>query len=193
MGFNIEDGTGKGNTVGVDATNRLLVRSINETIFQNSAEAGEAYFAGSPVINYGNANEVDVIYIKNDGDDPLILGNFLFMAETSNVTSPSFYTLSWYKNPTGISNGTAFSPLNQNFGSSKTLEGVFEYGDGTTTTALTGPVAQLSFPVEVFQNFEANLVLEKGSSFAITITPPATNTGMNFYFGTRLISYEEQY
>ena len=198
MGFNLEDGTGKGNSVGVDATNRLLVRSIQESVFQNAAEEGDAYFAGTPLINYTNTNEVDVIYLKNDGDDTLVLGNFLFMAEVANATgptriTPAFYTLSWYKNVTGITNGTAFSPLNQSFGSSQTLEGVFEYGDGATATALTGPVATLSFPTEVFQNFEANLVLEKGSSLAITITPPATNVDMNFYFGTRMINYIEQY
>jgi hypothetical protein len=35
MGFEITDGTGKGNSAGVDRTNRLLVRNVSETIFQN--------------------------------------------------------------------------------------------------------------------------------------------------------------
>lgn len=200
MGFNIEDGTGRGTAAGVDTTNRLLVRNVGETIFQNAAEEGEAFFAGTPIIEYTTATEIAVLHLVNNGNDPLVLGNFLLMAETANATgptriTPAFYTISWYRNAGGMTNSTAFTPLNQNWGSSAVLEGNFSYGDGATSV-ISGsptPVATLSFPTEVLHNFEANLVLEKGSELCITITPPATNISMRFWFGTRLIRYIERY
>ena len=195
MGFNIEDGTGKGNSAGVDRTNRLLVRNISESIFQNAAEEGQAFFIGSRITNITTDTELAVLYVKNEGDDALVLGNFLFMAESSTVAAPAFYQVSWYKNSEGMNNGTSFVPLNQNFGSSETLDGIFEFGNGTTSTKITTnlPVATLSYPTEVPQDIPANLVLEKGSELLITVTAPATNTSMNFYFGSRAIKYIEQY
>lgn len=191
MGFEITDGTGKGNKVAVNNNNRLLVRSVSEDTFQRSAELGDAFFAGAPITNISVATEVAVLHIKSNEDQPLVLGNFLFMSEDSSVGAGAYYTVKWYKNSGGMSNGTAFTPLNQNFGSSKTLDGTFEYGNGSTSTISGTFVAALSFPTGVFQNFGANLVLEKGSEVVFTVQAPATNTSMNFYLGTRLIRYNE--
>lgn len=191
MGFNLEDGTGRGNSAGVDKTNRLLVRSIGESVFQNAAEEGEAYFLGTPNISYTVDTEVAAIRIKNNEDDPLVIGNFFFLAEGS--TAGNYYTLSWYKNSGDITNATDFTPLNQNFGSSQTLDGTFQYGNGSTSAITGTPSAILSFPQGEFIDLPANLVLEKGSDFCITLTPPTGNVAMNFYVGCRSIKYIEQY
>jgi len=191
MGFEITDGTGNGNSVGVNNNNRLLTRSVSEDTFQRSAEEGSAYFAGAPITDISVDTEVAVLHIKNNEDEPLVLGNFLFMSEDSSVGANSYYTVKWYRNEGGMSNGTAFTPLNQNFGSSKTLDGTFEYGNGSTSTISGTFVAALSFPTGVFQSFAANLVLEKGSEVVFTVQAPATNSSMNFYLGTRLIKYDE--
>jgi len=192
MGFEITDGTGKGNRTGVDNTNRLLVRSIGETIFQNAAEEGEAFFIGTPIITATTANESALIYIKNNENDKLVLGRFFLIAETTNGT-PTMFRVNWYKNPTSISSGTATSALNQNFGSSEQLDADIEYGvEGSTITG-GALAATLSFPVGVFNDFEANLILEKGSSLVISVDPPAGNTSMPVQFGTRAIKYIERY
>jgi len=103
------------------------------------------------------------------------------------------FRVNWYKNPTSISSGTATSALNQNFGSSEQLDADIEYGvEGSTITG-GALAATLSFPVGVFNDFEANLILEKGSSLVISVDPPAGNTSMPVQFGTRAIKYIERY
>ena len=192
MGFEITDGTGKGNSAGVDETGRLLTRTITESIFQNAAEEGEAFFIGTPLITATTANESALIYIKNNEDSQLILGSFFLIAENSNATVQMF-RVNWYKNPTSITGGTATVALNQNFGSSETLDADIEYG--AEASAIVGGTlsATLSFPIGVFNEISANLVLEKGSSVVISVVPPSGNTGMPVQFGTRSIKYIERY
>ena len=192
MGFEINDGTGKGNTAGVDDTNRVLVRSVSEDIFQEAAEEGEAYFIGTPLITATTANESAIFYCKNNEDEQLILGRFFLIAEETNATKKMF-RVNWYKNPTSISSGTQIQALNQNFGSSKVLDADIEYGAEGSSVTGGSLAATLSLPIGEFNDFEANLILEKGSSFVITITPPAGNTGMPVQFGTRTIKYIERY
>ena len=194
MGFEITDGTGKGNSVGVTSNNRILASTVSESQFQYSAEEGDAYFFGSPIITASGTTETGLIIVTNNEDDPIIIGNFFFVAEEAASGSPSMFRANWYKNCTAINNGTSFSPLNQNFGSSKTLDVTAEYGSTSTTTPTGGNlVATLSFPVGQFNDFDANLVLEKGSSLGISVTPPAGNTNMPVQVGFRTIKYEELY
>jgi hypothetical protein len=193
MGFEITDGTGKGNSAGVDRTNRLLVRNVSETIFQNAAEEGEAFFIGTPIITATTAGESALIYIKNNEDNQLVLGSFFLIAEATASGSPNMFRINWYRNPTSISSGTAIPALNQNFGSSNTLDADIEYGAEGSTVTGGSLAATLSFPIGQFNQLDANLVLEKGSSVAITVTPPAGNTNMPVQFGTRSIKYIEQY
>jgi hypothetical protein len=193
MGFQIQDGTGKGFNVGVDKTNRLLSRTINETIFENSAEEGEAYFMGTPLVTLTNAALSAVFFVVNNEDFDLIFDNFFFIAEATTGGSPAIFRSSWYKGSTAMSSATSFTPLNQNFGSSKTLSGTFQYG--AQGAAFTGGevVTQLSFPIGQFNDIPAKLVLPKGSSFGIGVTPPTGNTSMAVQFGARAIRYIEQY
>jgi len=193
MGFEITDGTGRGNSVGVTSNNRILTSTIAESQFQYAAEEGDAYFFGTPIIT-ATTSETGLIIVTNNEDDPIIIGNFFFVAEATTGGSPDMFRVNWYKNPTAINNGTSFSPLNQNFGSSKTLDVTTEYGS-TSTTAPTGGslVATLSFPIGQFNDIEANLVLEKGSSVGISVTPPAGNTNMPVQVAFRTIKYEELY
>jgi len=193
MGFEITDGTGKGNSAGVDRTNRLLVRNISETLFQNAAEEGEAFFIGTPIITATTAGESALIYIKNNEDSQLILGSFFLIAEATASGSPNMFRVNWYRNPTSISSGTAIPALNQNFGSSNTLDADIEYGAEGSTVTGGSLAATLSFPIGQFNQLDANLVLEKGSSLVVTVTPPAGNTNMPVQFGTRTIKYIEQY
>ena len=193
MGFQIEDGTGKGRKAGVDITNKLLARATVESIFDEAAEDGLANFVGTPLITLTNAAESAIFFIKNNEDDDIIMENFFFVAEATTGGSPDMFRVSWYKNPTSISSGTAITPLNQNFGSSRELDATVEYGaQGSAVTGGTN-VAILSFPIGVFNDIPAKLILPKGTSLAITVTPPTGNTSMPVQFGARTILYEERY
>lgn len=193
MGFEITDGTGKGLSAGVDLNNRLLTNSISETVFQFAAESGDAYFIGTPLINLTNASPSAIFYCENNEDESLILGTFFLTAESTTGGSPNMFRVTWYKNPTSISSGTNTVGLNQNFGSSNELNASIQYGVQGSTVTGGGVAAILSFPIGQFNQFDANLVLEKGSSFALVVTPPAGNTSMNVQFGTRSIKYKQGY
>lgn len=193
MGFEITDGKGRGFTAGVSSNNRLLTLGVNEDIFQYSAEEGDAYFIGTPLITLTSATESAIFYIKNNEDDILIFENFFTTAESTTGGSPSMYRVNWYKNPTSISSGTAVPSLNQNFSSSNALDADIEYGAQGSTVTGGSLVATLSLPIGQFNNIVANLVLGKGSSFVITVTPPAGNTSMPVQFGGRSIIYRELY
>jgi len=194
MGFEITDGTGKGNSAAVDGTNRVLTRAITESIFEEASEDGNAYFIGAPLITVVNAStENAIIYFKNNGDEPIIMGDFFVIAEETLGGSPNMLRLNWYKNPTGISSGTTATPLNQNFGSSKSLDSDFLYGAAGSTVSGGSLVATLPMPIGEYNIVPANLVLEKGSSLAITVSAPAGNTSMPVTVGSRVIAYEERY
>lgn len=193
MGFQIEDGTGKGRKAGVDTTNKLLARATIESIFDEAAEEGLANFIGTPLITLTNAAESAIFYIKNNEDVDIIFENFYFVAEATTGGAPDMFRVSFYKNPTSISSGTAVTPLNQNFGSSRILDATVEYGaQGSAVTGGTN-AALLSFPIGVFNDTNAKLILPKGTSLAITVTPPTGNTSMPVQFGARTILYEERY
>lgn len=193
MGFEITDGKGRGFNAGVSINNRLLTLGVNESLFVYSAEEGDAYFVGSPLITLTDATESAILYLKNNEDDLVIIENFFATAEASTGGTSNNFRLNFYKNPTSISSGTTFVPLNQNFASSDTLDADAEYGaQGSTQTG--GSLAGiLSLPLESFNNIPANLVLGKGSSVAITVTPPASNTSMAVQASFRAIIYRELY
>jgi hypothetical protein len=193
MGFEITDGLGSGRSAGVDTTNKLLSRATIESIFDEAVENGDAYFVGTPLITLTNAAESAVFILENNEEDDLIFENFFFIAEATTGGSPNMFRANFYKNATSISSGTALTPLNQNFGSSKTLDATTQYG--AQGSAVTGGslVATLSFPIGVFNDTAAKLILPKGSSVAITITPPTSNTSMPVQFGARTILYKERY
>jgi hypothetical protein len=193
MGFEITDGLGSGRSAGVDTTNKLLARATIESIFDEAVENGDAYFVGTPLITLTNAAESAIFILENNEEDDLIFENFFFIAEATTGGSPNMFRANFYKNPTSISSGTNLTPLNQNFGSSKTLDATTQYG--AQGSAVTGGslAATLSFPIGVFNDTSAKLTLPKGSSLAITITPPTSNTSMPVQFGARTILYKERY
>lgn len=191
MGFEITDGTGKGYSAGVSDSNRLLTATINETAFEHAAEEGDAYFIGTPLITLTTAGASAVFYLENNEDRPLNIGEFFFIAESTTGGSPQIFRVSFYKNPTSISSGTATTPLNQNFGSSNNLDATVQYGAQGSTVTGGSLVAALSFPIAQFNRLDANLVLEKGSSVALTIQPPAGNTSMAVQVGARTILFNK--
>lgn len=193
MGFEITDGTGKGTSAAVDINNRLLTNAISESVLQFAAELGDAFFIGSPLTTLTSDSPSAVIFIENRENKPLILSQFFITAESTSGGSPNMFRVSWYKNPTTITSSTASTALNQNFGSSSELDANILVGSEGSSVTGGSLVAQLSFPIGEVNVIDANLILEKGSSFAITIQPPSGNTSSTVQFGTRSIRYTKTY
>lgn len=188
MGFIIQDGTGKGFNAGVDSTNRVLTRTVGETIFENSAEKGEAYFIGTPLVTLTNAAASGIFLIVNNEDFDIIFDNFYVIAESTNATVQMFKTV-WHQSSTALSSSVLVTPLNQNFGSSKVLDATVVSGVQGSTFTGGNIVAQLSFPIGQFNQLNGSLVLPKGSSFGIGIIPPTGNTSMPVQFAGRAYRY----
>lgn len=144
---------------------------------------------GTPTINLTTSTASAVFFIENNEDLPLNIGEFFFMADATTGGAPAAFKTSWYKNPTDIL-GTGTTALNQNFGSSNELDATVKYGAQGSGVSGGTLAATLSFPIGQFNTIEANLVLEKGSSLAITVTPPAGNSSMPFTFGARSILFD---
>lgn len=193
MGFEITDGTGKGTSAAVDINNRLLTNAISESVLQFAAELGDAFFIGSPLTTLTSDSPSAVIFIENRENKPLILSQFFITAESTSGGSPNMIRVSWYKNPTTITSSTASTALNQNFGSSSELDANILVGSEGSSVTGGSLVAQLSFPIGEVNVIDANLILEKGSSFAITIQPPSGNTSSIVQFGARSIRYTKTY
>lgn len=193
MGFEITDGTGKGISAAVDINNRLLTNAISESVLQFAAELGDAFFVGSPLTTLTSDSPSAVIFIENRENKPLILSQFFITAESTSGGSPNMFRVSWYKNPTTITSSTASTALNQNFGSSSELDANILVGSEGSSVTGGSLVAQLSFPIGEVNVIDANLILEKGSSFAITIQPPSGNTSSTVQFATRSIRYTKTY
>lgn len=193
MGFEITDGLGTGRTVGVDSSNKMLTRSTTESIFDEAVENGLANFVGTPLVTLTDAAESAIFFIKNNENTDLILENFFFMATATTGGATSTFQVNWYRNPTSISSPTTSTPLNQNFGSSNTLDATVQYGaQGSTVTGGTN-AASLNMQIGELIDIPAKLILPKGSSLAITVTPPTSNTSMPVQFGARTILYVERY
>lgn len=190
MGFEIKDGTGKGYIAGVSSDNRLLTSTVNESVFQIGAKTGNAYFLGTPLVTVTTAGETAIFFVKNNEDTPIIFENFFSTATTASGATggnPPMYRLNFYKNPTSMTAATESAALNQNFGSSNNLDADIQYGASGSAFSGGTLVAQLAVPVGQFNQIPANLVLPKGSSFGISVTPPTGNTSMPVQFAGRTI------
>lgn len=193
MATTIEDGSGKGFSVKVDAENRLYSRSITETEFDHAVRNGNSFNVNTEFLVITGSTEIPIMYLKNNEDDDVILSAW-FIGTDNNAGTPTRNGLMRvYFNPTSgtiISSGVDVTPVNRKGGSSGTIEiDVKAGGDGFTFGGND------SVPV-LFQTQGANsrafgnvqLGLSKGSSVVVTYLP---NGGTNeIYTGFQLYKSE---
>lgn len=181
MEVKLTDGTGNGYDARIDNNNRLHVDGVVRNQSQQAILSGDGFNFSTGVITLTSANKSALYYIKNDGDDPLIIKvvGLSFGATTGGSGNGLIELIA---NPTGgdiITTATALSTqANRNLGSSKNLVGsVFKGAEGATLTGGTALAAttRSSFPVVV--NFEDDIfVIPKGTSLGVNYTPPSGNT-----------------
>ena len=185
MGFEITDGGGKGYSAEVDSENRLRVFSIAEPEVFNASSLGNSYNFNTGVINLTSASKSAVFYIKNNGDSDLIITQLFYLIGNSTAgTGDVLVTV--LRNPTTgtiISNAVAMEMdgVNRNFGSSKNLTtdsykgaeaSTFTNGDKIIESIIDQSPTRVSIEV-------GGLVIPKGSSIGIDITPATSNSNVN--------------
>ena len=186
----IKDGTGTGNTVKVDAKNRLHTFSTVETGGTEAAIEGDLYNINTETISLTSANASALVYMKNTDTVPWIYNRVFYNAGPSTGGSGDFLA-EVVANPSAgtlISSGTALTPHNLNFGSSKELTATTLKGaEGSTVTDGTVRVSTIipTAGTRVLIAFDS-IILEPGSSIAVRITPQSGNTAMNIQCGFNL-------
>ena len=179
MGFQIQDGTGTSRKAKVTELNRILVDSITEErAVYNSIEVGNTFVTSTNFLSFTGVTgqENGVLYIKNDSDKKMLVHHIKLWSGTANQLTK----ISVYKNPTTgtlISSAIAADVQNINFGSSNDYEGLAYQGNGTFLTVTNGNVFgrhYLGVGNQQMLMFMWNgaVVLDKGSSLAVTCEPP---------------------
>lgn len=188
MGFEIIDGVGAGYTAAVDSENRLRVFSISEPEVDNASELGNSYNFNTGIINLTSASKSAVFYLKNNGDNDIIISTLFYLLGNSTGGSGDVL-ITVLRNPTTgtIVSGAVnmeMNGVNRNFGSSKTLT-VDAYKGAEANTFTDGvKVIESIFdqsPSRVSITVGA-IMLPKGSSIGIDITPATSNTNLDVEF-----------
>ena len=172
----LRDGTGDGFLAKVNNQNQLVVRDVSVQQQTQSAIRGEYYEAHSGLINITDANEIGLISLAPTPAGLVVVIDVIYVDTFASTGGSGSGKFRYYRNPT-ISGGTTINPVNNNFGDETVLPGTF-LKSPTISGGINFATANIAS-----DNFlalqEEKIVVPPGFSFAITITPPAGNLGMD--------------
>lgn len=180
----IADGAGKGRWAEVDKNQRLQTKSVSLSSVEASATQGDTYNINTGTIALTSANKSAVLYLKNNGENDLNITSIGFLLGNSTGGSGDL-TVEVVRGPTGgtiVSSATDVSiNINKNFGSTKEI--VIDAFKGVEASTLTGGTAGysslLNGSAKQYTIATGTLVLPRGSSIGVNITPQTGNTAMN--------------
>lgn len=167
----------------VDVNNRLHVLSVSEGFNIEAALLGDNYNINSGTITLTSANKTAVFYMKNLEDKPFVIEDILVINGVSTGGSGDL-GVDILQNPTTgtiIDNAVDVQTVvNRNFGKTSTSLDADVYrgieGDTLTNGVLFADTTRTGAGVV---EFDADvIVLPKGASLGIEITPQAGNTSM---------------
>ena len=182
----IIDGTGTGTFAKVDSTNRLETHSVTLTERNEAVQNGVGFELGAPPTNFTVATETALIFIKNDGNNPLVITRWEFSGAESTGGTSDVTLLKLYQGVTSITNSSPGGAVNSLFGSNISLDATISLGNGSTSAVTGGSAFGSAFVKYLGQSvFDGPWVLPQGQSIALTVTPPASNTSM--LFGVRVL------
>ena len=181
----IDDGTGHGFQAKVDDEYNLHTRSVRTHEVTYATLMAEAFSTVYGAINLTSANESALaLALWQETDNPIVIFRQI-MSFGPSTGGAGLCRVRVIRNPTGgtlISNGTAITPVNGNFGSSAVPGGTWKKGaEGSTVTGGTNVMDLGIGPNYVLNETDINWILANNNSMAIAITPPPGNTGMNVY------------
>lgn len=195
MAEQIVDGTGAGYRVRVDSSNRIHTYSVIESASAYASESGNAYNFNTGSITLTSASKSGVFYLKNNGDNPLVIETLFYILGNSTGGSGNVI-VTVRRNPTTgtlISGASAMeiAGVNRNFGSSKALS-VYAYkgAEGSTVTDGTKVIETiLNQTAQRVVVTAGDIILPKGASISIEITPATGNTSLACEFAASVYEY----
>ena len=172
----IQDGTGTGNKLKVDANNRIKVDAITEerAVF-NSIEEGNTFIITSDFITAPSGSETGLLYVENTSDKDMLIHHIKLWTGTTSTTSE----IRVYRNPTTgtlISSASAADVNNLNFGSANAYEGLAYQGNGVDATITDGSIIGRHYVGVGNQQMIAfmwngAMSLPKNKTCAVSVTP----------------------
>ena len=189
MAGHIEDGTGTGNKMKVDAQNKAHVQSLSINYEDFAVLNGDSFGVLAPVTTLTSGTISYLLYVSNDNTHDIVISNLLLSTGESTGGANKDWLLTIQFNPTGgtlISAGSAVFEVNNNLSSAKTL-------DITPLSGVEGSTATGGVSVSQLVNGESTfrlgqkIVVPAGASFALGVTPPTSNTSVDTNIGLTLI------
>ena len=184
MAEQIKDGSGTGYLAKVDTDNRLFTRSVtqSEEFFAN--ENGNAYNLNTGIVDLTDANETTIFYMKNNEEKDFIITAVVVGVWASDGDGLDM-NATFVRNPTTgdiITNASNVAiNSNRNYGSSNTLTADVYVGASGETVVNGNDHILVRITEESRNVITINERLPKGTSFAVNILPPTSNTSMNTY------------
>ncbi len=190
MGESIKDGTGTGNEQRVDSNNRSHVQSASLDVAVIELLKGNAYdiSTGGP-ITLTDATDSALLYIKNNGDNRLIV-NTLFIDSSDSTGGSGTGTLTWHLNPnagTLIDEAIEGQKVSRHIGLPFNISVDAFKAAGVGKTLTGGDDISFPLPAGVGIPFGKPFVIPKGQSFGVRYQPPAGNTSMTIQVGLLIL------
>ncbi len=181
MNTQILDGSGKGYNARVSDRLRLWTMTVSEDIASHHAFDGDAYNITTGNITLTSANKSAVLYVKNNEDREIVINNIIYNFSGSTGGS-GVIRVQAERNPTAgsiVSNAVEATPINRNFSSPNTLTTLSYKGvEGDTLTGGTVCLDSLLTTTNRHVIAVGAIILGKGASIGLTITPPTSNTSI---------------
>ena len=181
----IKDGTGTGKLLRVDDNNRAHVSSISIDENLQANKDGNAYNVNTKDITLTNDTETPVLYIKNNENKDIHIRTVVIGIKVATGATLTQANVTFIRNPlagTVVSDASVITiNSNRNYGSSSTLDA--DIYEGTTGKTLTGGDEHIYIYASTNSRTGVSIdeIIPKGSTFGVTITPPASNTSMPCY------------
>ncbi len=185
----IEDGTGTGNRMRVDVDKRAHVQSLSVAYEGFAVLNGDSFGVQSPIVTLTSDTVSYLLYMANDNSHDIVISNLIANIGASTGGANKDWILTVAINPTGgtlISGGSAGFAVNNNLGSPKLLEVTILTGvEGSTATG--GVSVPTLIQGEMEFRLDQAIVVPAGTSLALGLTPPASNTSVLANIGLTLI------
>ena len=174
----IRDGKGRGFLAAVNSDNQLVTRATDVEQRLASALDDNYFEATTGKVTLANDTETGLIYLKNTNTlgFVIVIDRVFCDTWTSTVGTGNDGTLRYYINPT-ITGGTTITPTNTDFGSTAAPVGTFS----RSLTTISGTAWWTSYMTDKSSVAleEGRIVIPNGSSFAISVAAPTSNTSMD--------------
>lgn len=195
----ITSGAGVPYRAKVGADLRLAVDAITETIEEKAITDGDGYNIATSKITLTSTNESALFYLKNNEDQDLIITSVFINTSSSVGTLVGQPTFKIYRNPIGgsiVSTATKATPVNNNFGSNKTL--VVDSYSGAEGDAFDSWNALIDVPLPTrgaapLLEFSATIILPKGATYGLSYQPETGSTSVDLIIGTTVIKLPAEF